>query len=366
MTLHRTGFTINASRIGARGGLRTYAEAVFQYLAARYEDVELVLPGGIPVPQGIKSHVIPELLSSSSRVSKLRPLMWLAYSVFFFPGKRSRRVLSTTHHSLPFHRHQILTVHDLRPYFEPDTWVQKFYFHVMLRRALRRCDGIITVSEASKRDLVAVYGIDERRIKVVPNAVDIPSPRIDIKRDLAEHGSPYLLMVGASWKHKNAMEVLEEHDAWSGNFRLKILAGVGQYCEQLKRRATTLGITDRIDFLHAVGDHDLANLYRGCSALVYPSRMEGFGLPPLEAMAYGRPVIISDIPVFRELFGDAPYFVKLGDSASWRGVFSEFLDSSSDAKTKHCRDGLVVASMYSKGRMGIALSQALESIWCLA
>src|ERR1017187_1935998 len=68
----QSGFTINASRIGTRGGLRTYAEAVFQCLATRYDGVDLVLPRGVPVPEGIKAFVLPGWLSSSSRVSKLQ------------------------------------------------------------------------------------------------------------------------------------------------------------------------------------------------------------------------------------------------------------------------------------------------------
>ena len=366
MTLDQNGFTINASRIGSRGGLRTYAESVFQCLMTRYDGVDLVLPRGVPVPESVKAFILPNWLSSSSRVSKLRPLLWLVYSALLFPGKRSRRVLSTTHHALPFHRHQILTVHDLRPYFDSDTWVQKFYFHKMLGRALRRCDGILTVSETSKRDIVEVYGISEQKIFVVPNAVDLPAANLECLSDPIGDGVPYLLMVGASWKHKNAMEVLEEHDSWGRDFRLKILAGEGQYCEQLRERAANLGISEKVDLLQAVSEAELADLYRGCGALVYPSRMEGFGLPPLEAMAYGRPVIVSDIPVFRELFGDAPYFVELGNSASWELAFSELLHPELESQARRSREGLAIAAMYSRERMCSTLTTALKYIWGLA
>lgn len=362
MLSKQLGFTVNASRIGTRGGLRTYSEAIFRCLAARYRDIDLVLPRGVPAPQGMKTVVLPYWLSSSSRVSKLRPLLWLVYSALLFPGKQSRRILSTTHHALPFHRHQILTVHDLRPYFEPETWLQKFYFHKMLPRSLRRCDGILTVSETSKRDIIMVYGIESQKVFVVYNAVGLspvqPPPP-------AENISPFLLMVGASWKHKNAVELLEEHGCWTPYFRLKILAGKGQYCEHLQQRAQDLGICDKIDFLQAVSDAELADLYRGCSALVYPSRMEGFGLPPLEAMAYGKPVIASDIPVFRELFGDVPYFVALGDSASWNQAFSHLLWARPEDKARRHEQGIALASQYSIQRMCAALTSALKSIWGL-
>jgi glycosyltransferase involved in cell wall biosynthesis len=357
----QVGFTINASRIGATGGLRTYAETIFRSLSTQYDGVDIVLPRGVPVPEDAKAFVIPAWLSSSSRVSRLRPLLWLIYSSVLFPGKGTRRIFSTTHHALPFHSRQILTVHDLRPYFEPDTWVQKFYFHRILGGALRRCDGIITVSESSKRDIIAIYAVAAERIFVVHNAIDVPPTRMLEQLAHKEVDPPYLLMVGATWKHKNAMEVLEEHRCWTSHFRLKILAGTGQYAAQLRKRVTDLGISDKVDFLQATSEAALADLYQGCAALVYPSRMEGFGLPPLEAMAYGKPAIVSDIPVFRELFSDAPYYVELGNSTSWKHAFSELLKR--DSQMRRREEGLSVAAKYSRKAMDIALKQALESIW---
>jgi len=364
MVLHQNGFTINASRIGSKGGLRTYAEAVIQCLATQYVDVDLVLSHGVPAPEGMKTFFVPSWLGSSTRVSKLRPLAWLIYSALLFPSRRSRRALSTTHHALPFRRNQILTVHDLRPYSDPDTWVQKFYFHKMLGRALHRCDGILTVSETSKRDIIAAYEIDSHKIFVVHNAVDPPPAFIESLP--VENCPPYLLMVGASWKHKNALEVLEEHDCWTQSFRLKILAGDGQYPELLRKRAKQLGILEKVDFLRAATATELANLYRGCSALVYPSRAEGFGLPPLEAMAYGKPVIVSDIPVFRELFGDLPYFVKLGESASWKQAISDILSQSEASDAARSQESLAIVSKYSREKMCAALTDALTNIWGLA
>src|ERR1700743_1014575 len=110
-------FVVNASRIGKRGGFRTYTEAVLECLVARYGHIEAVLPYGVEAPGGVDMLSAPKILSSSSQISKIRPLSWLIYASLLFPVKRSRRVLCTTHHVLPFRKHQIITVHDLRPYF---------------------------------------------------------------------------------------------------------------------------------------------------------------------------------------------------------------------------------------------------------
>jgi glycosyltransferase involved in cell wall biosynthesis len=234
------------------------------------------------------------------------------------------------------------------------------YFHVLLPRALRRCDGILTVSETSKKEIVAVYGINPAMIHIVPNAVDLPSQDFYLDANTDED-SPYLLMVGVSWKHKNGLEVLEQHALWRPHFRLKIVAGVGQYSEQLRQRCLALDISDSVEIMQGVTDATLDALYRGCRALVYPSTREGFGLPPLEAMARGKSVIVSDISIFRELFGDVAIFVKLGDSSSWKLAFDNIIKQ--DGSSERAYAGLKLASSYSKKRMCIALTTALEKIW---
>lgn len=361
MSDNQSGFSVNASRIGSRGGLRTFTEAALQCLASQDNNVDVILPRGVRAPAGMKTFVLPELLSSSSHVSKWRPLLWLAYATFLFPVKRSRRVLSTTHQVLPFRRRQIVTVHDLRPYFEPDTWAQKLYFHAILPRALRRCDGILTVSMTSKQEIVAVYGINPAIIHVVPNAIDVPRRDTGFGTEPPDIVYPYLLMVGASWTHKNAIEVLEQHALWKHHFRLKIVAGTGQYSERLRERSRVLGIGDIVEILHDVTDATLAKLYQECKALVYPSTREGFGLPPLEAMARGKAVIVSDIPVFRELFGDVPLFVSLGDTDSWKRAIDSIITQGVDSERLNA--GLELSASYSRERMCIALNAALRKIW---
>jgi GT2 family glycosyltransferase/glycosyltransferase involved in cell wall biosynthesis len=358
------GLIVNASRIGSSGGLRNFTLEVLECLSKNYSAVEAVLPRGTPVPKGITAHELPEWLGSSSRVSRLRPVLWLLYVSAFFPGRQSRYILSTTHHVLLFRAHQIVTVHDLRPYFFPDTWTQKIYFHFLLPRSLRKCDGILTVSDASKQDIISVYKIPGDKIHIVPNAVSIKtSGGHSTSENTAE--PPYLLMVGASWQHKNAVEVIERYDLWKHNYRLKILAGRGQYSDLLRNLVSGLGIRDHVDFLTNLTDLEVDTLYRNCAAVVYPSRMEGFGLPPLEAMSYGKIAIVSDIPVFRELFGDVPLYVQLGNISSWERAFHQLLEMDSRDDESRRRTGRDLAARFSREQMSIALEQALTSIWNL-
>jgi len=352
-------FTVNASRVGAAGGLRTYTLAVLACLKLTYGEVEVASPDGFAEVEGVKLIRLPEQFASSSRVMRLRALIWLGYCAVAFPVPRGRRLFSTTHHVVPFRRGQIVTVHDIRPYYLPDTWIQGFYFRYLLPRSLRSCDGILTVSEASKRELISVYGISAEKIYVVPNAIGMPPPN----RRVAENGeAPYLLMVGASWPHKNATELLERHRLWSERYRLKIVAGRGQYVGVLRGLITELGIGDRVELLDSVSEDHLHRLYYGCAALVYPSRIEGFGIPPLEAMAHGRPAIVSDIPVFRELFRDVPLYVRLGDEGSWAEAFKG-LAAMGEGDAERRRDGVRLAESFSLQRMRDGLAGALGSIW---
>lgn len=347
---------VNASRIGCVGGLRGFAKALVQCLEG-FPCISVVVPSGIHLTRENELQFVPAWLASGAQISLLRPVLWLAYGAFCFPGARTRRVLSSTPHVLPFRKHQIVTVHDIRSYYYPDSWVQAFYYRFLLPSALKRCDGILTVSESSRSLLVSVYRLEQERIHVVPNVVDCELLRPAANG--AVDADRYLLTVGSSWKHKNVTELLRMHEFWASRYRLKIVASAGQYREVLVKMVRQLGIQDRVELLSEVSPKELLLLYQHCAALVYPSTMEGFGLPPLEAMACGRPVIVSDIAPFRELYGEVPVYVQLGNSESWRAAFAA-LEGYSEARI---RSGIEHAKSYSQARMRSSLLCALRAIW---
>ena len=350
------GLVVNAARIGEVGGLRTFTDA-FVRCFDQHHGVTAMIPTGVRLRAEVRQVNLPKWVASSSRVSLLRPVLWWIYSAFCFPRAGQMRVLSTTHHVLPFRRHQIVTVHDLRPYYYQDSWIQWLYWHVILPRALRKCDGVLTVSKTSKSLLVSVYKLRAESIHVVPNVVD--SEFFHPATGGTEVSEPFLLTVGSAWKHKNVVELLEIHRYWSAKYRLKIVAGQGQYSDLLRHRAAELGISDRVQFFMGLPAGELLALYQQCAALVFPSIMEGFGLLPLEAMACGRPVIVSDSQLFHELYGDVPIYVELGNIESWEKAFTTletYPDKRSDA-------GIVLAGSYSQRRMCGALREALLKIW---
>lgn len=351
---------LNLSRIGKNGsGLAAYSEKFTTCIRKRFSNVYLIKS----FPDQIKSTrqkevIVPGIVTNTSRVSLFRPIFWYLYSHFLFPRLHGR-IISTTHHIVPGVQHQVVTIHDLRPYFYPDSIVQKIYFRYMLPRNIKKIDGILTVSEATKSLLIQYYGCASEKIHVVPNCVDVSrfSPS-----EALRSGVPYLLMVGATWRHKNAHEVLGMFKAWSSQYTLKIVAGKGNYVESLKEMVRRLQIHEKVEFIDRYVDEvELASLYKNAVALVYPSLMEGFGIPPIEAMACGVPVIVSDIEVFREVCGDIPIYVKIGNEQSWHTAFKMLNDRA--LIEKKITAGLKQAQIYDEQHMEDAALKAIGEIW---
>ncbi|MEQ1438043.1 glycosyltransferase family 1 protein [Fontimonas sp. SYSU GA230001] len=254
---------------------------------------------------------------------------------------------------------QIVTIHDLIHHHYPTrNFVNNAYNRHVLPAVVRRARAVFTVSQTAKRELCDFYGLDPRRVDVVPNGIDLqnwrPAPSAQPSRP------PYLLTVSANRPYKNTLELLEQRSLWADRYRLVIVSWRSRYGRALHRAVMNLGLQDRVDFLDGLPEHELIALYRGCSALVYPSLLEGFGRPPLEAMAVGRPVILSDIPVHRETFGEAGIFVTPGQPESWARAFAALDDPPRVAD--HIERGLRLAQRYSWQSCGQRLTDALLQV----
>ncbi len=158
-------------------------------------------------------------------------------------------------------------------------------------------DRILAVSERTKADLVELYGIPERKITVTPNAVD---PAF-IPRDTLSRGM-YVLFVGAVQERKDPLAALAAAEAAGLPLVVVGPEKESKLAAELRRRGA--------DLRGYVPQAELVELYAGAAALVLPSRYEGFGLPVLEAMACGTPVVATPDPALREVAGDAAIFAE--------------------------------------------------------
>jgi glycosyltransferase involved in cell wall biosynthesis len=168
---------------------------------------------------------------------------------------------------------------------------------------------VIADSAATKHDLTRYCGVPEGKITVVYPGYDDALARVDAAAVRARYGLPenYFLHVGTLQPRKNLMRLMEAVSQAPAPVRLVLAGRAGWMAAPIAARAREL--SDRVRWLEYVPDEDLAGLYSGAQALVFPSLFEGFGFPVLEAMACGTPVICSNTSSLPEVAGQAALLV---------------------------------------------------------
>jgi glycosyltransferase involved in cell wall biosynthesis len=257
---------------------------------------------------------MPSELDSVKPARALQGIKGHLWEQFYLPTQLKRRLLWSPGNTGPLGvSRQVLTVHDVSSLDHPEWFERKFalWYATMLPRLIRKVRAVITVSQFSKDRIVHLTGVKPERVSVIFNGVDqrfhpadpgtIAKVKADFKLD-----SPYVLFVGSLEPRKNLQMLLE---AWRiGSFEGKNLVVVGA-SGHLFAEIQLGSVPKGVRFLGRVDDEALPALYSGAAGFVYPSIYEGFGLPPLEAMACGCPVAVSDIPAHREVCGEtAMYF----------------------------------------------------------
>ena len=243
----------------------------------------------------------------------------------------------------------VVTVHDAAPCLFPESFPARgLRFHLAgLDAAARRADVVITVSESSRAELAAHTDIPASRIRVVPNGVDAEQAAAGAVEDLADRlglsGRPYVLWVGSLEPRKNVEALLGLPAALraAGLPHRLVLAGPDGWGPTAEAaRAAAAGAREgSLRLVGRVPAADLAALYAGASLFCFPSIHEGFGLPVLEAMAQGTPVLCSRAASLPEVAGPAARYVDDPGSAAWDEAVVQLL-----------ADGAALAEMAAAGR----------------
>jgi len=222
----------------------------------------------------------------------------------------------------------VVTVHDLIHFLRKDLGTSRsdsaaslwksLPYRVVLARAVRNADRVIAVSETTKRAIVDRLAVAPTRIDVIYEGVDA-----ELKAQAEEPAAggvraPYFLCVGNAYPHKNLPRLLDAFARLQGDVlgahQLVLAGNHGVFRSALDDRVRELGLEGRVIFPGRVTDAQLAGLYRHATALVIVSLAEGFGLPGLEAMAMGVPVLASAIDALTEIYADAALYVDPLDS----------------------------------------------------
>ena len=262
------------------------------------------------VPDGIEPLELPAR-SQVWRMAVALPLLL----------RRLRPALAHFQHALPLvcPCPAVVTVHDLS--FERDPSVMgtrdRLIFRTAVPRSARRADRVLAVSERTKRDLIELYEIPAEKIVVTPNGVD---PAFSPEGPREDGAPPYALVVGTLQPRKDPEAAIEALGLLGDVTLRLVFAGPdkgGQAAAE--RMAERSGLAGRVEFRGHVPREELAALYRGAACLVFPSRYEGFGLPALEAMATGTPVVATTAGALPEVAGNAAILVEDRNPAALAG-----------------------------------------------
>jgi len=330
---------INASILGTQPtGTNVYTEQVLQALArlpeASKQHWELWTPRILNLPPEWKQHLLPSNLGRSThkRGNAIRRFFW-NQRVLPKHLQGFDRCYCPTYNTSTRIPDQIITIHDLIALRYPRQHpFQYAYCRWVLPGLLRRCHRIIAISEFTRQEIIQHYRIPASKIVVVPNGVDHtlyqansnPADSKVLHRHQLEN---YALVVGATFPHKNIEVLLRawENSGFGKELQLAVIGAPNAYVQSLRAQAQHMGIEASIQFLGYVEAVDLPALYRQAQMLLYPSRCEGFGLPLLEAMACGCPVIASNTSSLPEVGDTAALYADPEDPVQWRNQMQRIL-----------------------------------------
>ena len=339
--------------IGAKGGLDgigIYTEALFGNLAkcgvtlksvasprpgrinhakARRPDLTFGLPLPVAISLGALAHV---KTFGSARVER-------AIDLYHATNYMVPRLACTP---------VVATVYDAIPLAQPQWANQRLrgLKNWLLGNSVRNADRVIAISEAGREEIVSHYRVARERTRVIPLGIEeawFNPPDVDItaqilnKRNL-DRG--YFLFVGTLQPRKNIGMLLDAYERLPANLRaerqLVIVGKYGWNAEDVRHRLERAQISGRCVWLNYVPREELRHIYAAAGAFVFPSLAEGFGLPVLEALASGLPVVASDLPALREVSGSHAFYVRPGDAAALTDALTavDTVDPVADSATE--------------------------------
>ncbi len=231
----------------------------------------------------------------------------------------------------------VVTVHDLAFIRFPQTFraYNRTYLDFATRMSVRRAVQILAVSEHTKRELVGLLGVPAERVVVTPNAVRAhfrpPEPAtlaaFRVSKGLPER---FVLYVGTLEPRKNLTTLLSAYAEIARRHDVPLLVGGGKgwLYDAVFQRLEELGLRERVHFVGYIEEEELPLWYAAATVFVFPSIYEGFGMPPLEAMACGTPVITSNSSSLPEVVGDAGLMVAPTDASAFATALDQVLSDA--------------------------------------
>lgn len=352
-------------------GIGTYTENVVRNLINLYKDNHYRLYWSNLNYDDYKKHNI-DIIMTSKRHTRF-------FEQGYIPWDLSRENIDIYHVpqngiglSLDIKCKKVITVHDLIPYIMPET-VGRGYLLKFLREVpniIQNVDGIITVSEYSKKDILKFFPIDPNKIFVTPLAADSiykPLDKSHCKEFLAKKYNivkPFVLYVGGFSARKNVKALINSFLKTTPNLKEEynlVIVGakkdLGQYLS-----SSYAHLASKILFPGFIPQEELPIFYNACDAFVYPSLYEGFGLPPLEAMSCGTPVITSNITSIPEVVEDSGILINPYNENELTEALEKLLNDENLRRT-FGEKGLKQASKFSWQETAKKTCEAYEKVF---
>jgi glycosyltransferase involved in cell wall biosynthesis len=315
-------------------GIGHYTLELSAALAAIDQNDEFELISPVPFVQSPFEHARPNL----RKVEAPKRKFWWLLGLPLYIRRQSLALFHGTNYEIPMWNEcpTVLSIHDLSLLLYPETHLRYLVRRARFRLPLmaRFATKVITATECVKREIVEHLQVDPSKIAVTPYAPRRsfrPLDKPDTEQTRARLGieETFILFVGTIEPRKNLITLLRAFAEVLQNTDLRpqlVIAGQkGWLIDEIASYVNSGNLRDRIVFTGYITDRDLRALYSSCAVCVYPSLYEGFGFPPLEAMSCGAPVIASDIPVLREVTGDAAVRVPPLDVEKMAGSIAEML-----------------------------------------
>jgi glycosyltransferase involved in cell wall biosynthesis len=271
---------------------------------------------------------------------RLRPLRVAAENTWL--ARQTQGTVDLVHHMggvLPMVRGAagVVTIHDLQPFDMPENFqpAKRAYLQRLIPRSVRRAAGVIAPTEYVRTGIVDRFGVGPEHVRVAPWGVEPPRANVSVAQVQARYGLPrrWFVYPSFTWNHKNhhlllrafATVAAREHDVM-----LVLTGGQGPAEDAVVEEIERLGLRGRVRRTGLIPRRDVMAIVRGAMALTFPSTYEGFGLPVLEAMSLGTPVVSSDAAALPEVVGDGARIVPVADTDAWVDAMTVMLEDGKE------------------------------------
>jgi glycosyltransferase involved in cell wall biosynthesis len=336
-------------------GIHRYIDALLSHLPA-VTDHRVTAFVGDPNARAANWPGIAMQPAGFATASPIRRVLW---EQFAQPAHLHRQQVDLVHgpaYALPLvcPACSVVTVHDLSFFTYPHTLnrTNRTYLKLLTRLSVRQADAVIAVSNHTRRELIELLDVPAARIRVVPNGVDDrfrPLPRSEIDAFRARRGIPqhFVFCQSTIEPRKNLTTLLRAFAALPQIKHVLVIGGGrGWQYEAIFAMVEQFELADRVWFPGFIPDEELPLWHNAADVFVFPSLYEGFGLPPLEAMACGTPVIASDSSSLPEVVGDSGLLIDVADVAALQSAITQLLHDQVSAASLAAR-GLARARQFS-------------------